>query len=104
MDAASSDDDVGDDEFGSGEEGDFGDSSSGSDGEPDLPAEFLDEGDSDDASFEGSAVKSDGKTKKKRKTPTSIYADAEEYEQMLEEELKKKRPQKSSRHGTSAER
>jgi len=48
-------------------------------------------------------MKSDGKTKKKRKTPTSINADAEEHEQLLEEELKK-RPQKSTRHGTSAER
>lgn len=94
MDAASSDDDARDDEFGSGEVGDFGDSGSVSDGEPDLPSEFLDEGDSDDASFQGSAVKSDDKTKKKRKTPTSIYADAEEYEQLLEEELKKKKRKK----------
>lgn len=89
MDAASSDEDEGGDAFGSVGGGEFGDSSGGSDSEPDLPSEFLDEGDSDDSFSGGSAVKRDAKRQKKRKNPT--FADAEEYEKLLEEELKKKR-------------
>lgn len=91
MDAASSDEDAEGDKFGSVEDGEFGDSSGGSDSEPDLPSEFLDEGDSDDSIPGGSAVKTDIKRQKKRKNPTSIYADADEYEKLLEDELQKKR-------------
>ena len=82
MDAASSDEDEGGDTFGSVGGG-------GSDSEPNLPSEFLDEEDSDVSFSGGSAVKSDAKSQKKRKNPT--FADAEEYEKLLEEELKKKR-------------
>ena len=92
MDAASSDDDDDDGEgaFGSKARGEFGDSSD-SDDEPDLPSEFLDEGDSDDASFSNHSAKTGGGSQRnKRKNRTSIYADADEYEQLLEEELKQK--------------
>jgi len=87
MDTFSSDDsDEGENRFGSIE----GEKriSDGSDGDTNLLFGSLGEDGSDDGSKRLSSKKDD-KRKNKNKKPTSIYADAEEYEKILEEESKR---------------
>eukprot|EP00571_Detonula_confervacea_P003820 CAMPEP_0172321954 /NCGR_PEP_ID=MMETSP1058-20130122/44721_1 /TAXON_ID=83371 /ORGANISM="Detonula confervacea, Strain CCMP 353" /LENGTH=941 /DNA_ID=CAMNT_0013037581 /DNA_START=15 /DNA_END=2840 /DNA_ORIENTATION=+ len=83
MDAASSDDE-GENAFGATEgEG------SGSGSDDDLPFALMGEDGSDEESVSGEQPsKDDDQRPSKRKESTSIYADAEEYEKMIEDESK----------------
>ncbi|KAL9181424.1 hypothetical protein ACHAXT_010229 [Thalassiosira profunda] len=90
MDAASSDEDGGEGFAAMDAEG------SGSDDEADFPFAVLgDAGSDEDSSSERESAGE--KKQSKRKQPTSIYADADEYEKILEEEMKT-RSQKKMRH------
>jgi ribosome biogenesis protein MAK21 len=83
MDDASSDDnDDGEafDALGSGDDSDSGDDVDG-----EMPREA---GSDDEFDLEEKPVSNDVKKQGKRKNPTSIYADAEEYEKQLEEEMR----------------
>jgi len=101
MDAVSSDDDEGESPFGTmeGEEG----GSDGSDGETDLPFGLLGEDGSDDDS-ERESSKKESKGKSKRKKPTSTFADADEYEKILEEESKRRLQEREDKSDPEVER
>mmetsp|Transcript_20415 Transcript_20415/g.43783 ORF Transcript_20415/g.43783 Transcript_20415/m.43783 type:complete len:942 (+) Transcript_20415:195-3020(+) len=99
MDAASSDDEE-DDVF-DAMEGEGG-GNNGFGGETDVPFGLLGEDGSDDS--EGQVPTKESRKQSKRKKPTSIYADAEEYENMLNEVegeggkiSQKKKPKKEKR-------
>lgn len=84
MDSSSSDEDVGGEEFATLEGDDNSDSSS-----DDFEGRMVcEEGSDDDSDSEKTTTSIEKKRKEKRKRPTSLYADADEYEKMLEEELK----------------
>lgn len=93
MDAASSDD--GEENVSGAIEGE--ESGSDDDDDDDLPFGLMGEDESDDDSFSGNEPsKDDDQRQSKRKESTSIYADAEEYEHMMEEESKNHLQDKTS--------